>query len=131
MTQVWGPEEKERSEKRREYFRAYARKRDFTKLKDGTRIRNQKWSAQLRIKVIEKLGGKCKKCGFDDFRALQIDHVKDDGYIERNLITSRVTYLNKVLNDQTGKYQLLCANCNWIKRYNHNELKIKMRKGVN
>lgn len=128
MLNSWTPQEQERSKTRREYFREYARNRDYEKLKDGTRIRNQKWGAQLRVKVIEKLGGKCKECGFNDPRAIQIDHVENDGYIERNLITSRVTYLNKVLKDKTGKYQLLCANCNWIKRYNIN---MKKREGVN
>jgi hypothetical protein len=123
MLNSWSPQEQERSKTRRDYFREYARNRNYATLKDGTRIRNQKWSAQLRIKVIEKLGGKCKDCGFNDPRALQIDHVNNDGYIERNLITSRVTYLNKVLKDTSGKYQLLCANCNWIKRYNNNMIK--------
>jgi hypothetical protein len=29
--------------------------------------------------------------------------------------------LKKVLADTTGSYQLLCANCNWIKKSENNE----------
>jgi Zn-finger protein len=30
---------------------------------------------------------------------------------------SRIRYMKNVIADTTGKYQLLCANCNWIKRH--------------
>jgi hypothetical protein len=70
-----------------------------------------------RACVIAKFGNRCKKCGFDDPRALQIEHTNGDGYIERrNGYTSGVTYFKKVLADESGRYQLLCANCNWIKK---------------
>jgi hypothetical protein len=32
-----------------------------------------------------------------------------------------MSYYYRVLQDQTGKYQLLCANCNAIKRVEKNE----------
>jgi hypothetical protein len=31
-------------------------------------------------------------------------------------------YLKGVLADADGRYQLLCANCNWIKRAEENEV---------
>ena len=71
------------------------------------------------------LGNKCIKCGFDDSRALQIDHINGGGYIERKSynLSPRKYYSNilqSVLNNE-NKYQLLCANCNWIKRFEENE----------
>lgn len=27
----------------------------------------------------------------------------------------------KIIENEEGKYQLLCANCNWIKRFENNE----------
>jgi hypothetical protein len=71
---------------------------------------------KLRKLVIEKLGGKCVRCGFSDYRALQIDHVHGGGRKEAKAITNRKKFLLKVLLDEEGVYQLLCANCNWIKR---------------
>lgn len=32
-----------------------------------------------------------------------------------------VTYHLRAIMDTTGKYQLLCANCNWIKRHEKGE----------
>jgi len=61
-------------------------------------------------------GNKCNRCGFDDYRALQIDHINGEGGIERRK-TNGIPFLNRVLKElNSNKYQLLCANCNWIKR---------------
>jgi ribosomal protein S27AE len=68
--------------------------------------------------VLTKYGRKCAQCGFDNTRALQIDHVNNDGAAEKKVRHSigEVAYYKRVLADTSGKYQLLCANCNWIKR---------------
>ena len=75
---------------------------------------------QLRVKCIEKLGKKCVRCGFKDPRALQIDHVKGNGAQERRELKKQEFY-EKVLTDTKGEYQLLCANCNLIKRIENHE----------
>lgn len=74
---------------------------------------------RLRQSALDLLGGKCARCGFDDPRALQIDHVGGGGMAELRSLT-RYQYLRKVLADPTG-YQCLCANCNWIKRHEEGE----------
>jgi hypothetical protein len=76
------------------------------------------YRAGLRARAIAKFGSKCGHCGFDDPRALQIDHVNDDGFLERAKVKSRVAFFSTVLRDTTGRYQLLCANCNVIKQFN-------------
>lgn len=76
---------------------------------------------KLKDNVLEKYGRKCNQCGFSDPRALQLDHVNSDGYAERLVITG-LTVFRKALSDTKGRYQLLCANCNWIKRSTHNEM---------
>jgi len=103
-------------EKRRAWARAYYKK-------FGRRY----WAQQLqqrrerRTKALSLLGGKCVRCGFDDPRALQIDHVNGDGAAERKARrTPRSAELN-VVKGEYGPYQLLCANCNWIKRAEREE----------
>jgi len=76
---------------------------------------------ELRQRVFEKLGNKCVRCGFSDVRALQIDHVHGGGVKECGKIGSTIMLSRKVLADTEGNYQLLCANCNWIKRDENNE----------
>jgi hypothetical protein len=77
-----------------------------------------------REKALAKLGNKCANpgCGWvntdgthgcDDKRCLQIDHVHGGGSKEQK---ATGVYYKKVVADQIGNYQLLCANCNWIKR---------------
>lgn len=111
-TGSWGEHAQERGKKRLDYFREY----------------KKEWRVKRRLEVIEKLGGKCSGCGFSDHRALQIDHVNGGGNKEYRKL-GQVASWNKMLKDTEGLYQLLCANCNWIKRYNNKEYGGSPRKG--
>jgi len=72
--------------------------------------------AQTKI-VIDEMGGRCELCGFDDWRALQIDHkIGTNG----NRKSKHIIY-EAILSGNVGAYQLLCANCNTIKCSEHNE----------
>ena len=72
-----------------------------------------------RVKILTLLGGHCIRCGVDDSRCLQIDHVQGDGNKERKATGSNPTL--KQVKATPDRYQLLCANCNWIKRHTDNE----------
>ena len=79
----------------------------------------------LRMKVIKIMGGKCNKCGIADFRCLQIDHINGGGRKEYNK-SNPYKYLRLIVNKfNKEKYQLLCANCNWIKKYERREVNFK------
>lgn len=82
----------------------------------------RKYKRKIRLALVAALGGKCVRCGFDDERALQVDHVNGGGVKEARALTGMK---NKVILDKVLKgsedYQLLCANCNWIKRVENNE----------
>lgn len=77
----------------------------------------------LRRAALAGLGGKCVSCGIADIRVLQIDHVNGGGSKERKGVGPR-THLQRVLRSIANgerHYQLLCANCNWIKRHENRE----------
>jgi hypothetical protein len=77
---------------------------------------------ELRQKILAKYGAICIRCGFSDPRALHIDHVHGNGNIElRQGYGGGLSYYYRVLKDDTGRYQLLCANCNAIKRHTDKE----------
>jgi predicted nucleic-acid-binding Zn-ribbon protein len=80
---------------------------------------------EYRLVVLGKLGGKCVKCGNDDYRVLQIDHVDGKGCQERKKLGYNNNYyvVQSIIKGERKKYQLLCANCNWIKRWENNECK--------
>lgn len=83
---------------------------------------------KIRFRLLEALGNKCSVFGFSDERALQIDHFFSDGKLERH-ITGASLYYHMFNNIESGRYQILCANCNWIKRREKNEVKIKYENG--
>lgn len=71
----------------------------------------------LRQELLEAFGGKCSMCGYDKHRsALCIDHVYGDGFIERKRFTPTEYYENIYTNRDSGRYQILCMNCNALKR---------------
>ena len=97
----------------------YLRSRD-KRLSDG-----RKENRILRTLAIDKLGGKCKVCGIKDQRVLQIDHINGKGQAERARGIGYVGIYRKIrdqpLETVCTTYQLLCANCNWIKRFERHE----------
>jgi len=106
-------------EKNREHLRLQAK--DYWKENRSKLIAQRKESRrQIRKLALKKLGGKCVICGETDWRCLQIDHIHGGGTKERKKLDSR-QICNKILKmslEEVKKtYQLLCANHNFIKRY--------------
>jgi|ERR1035437_1066946 hypothetical protein len=105
------------------YFKEYYRKHKVRR-KGEHKI----YYDNLRKAVIDILGGKCIQCDFDDIRALQIDHIEGGGSKDKvNVVKNIHRLYYKVIIDSVlaneNKYQLLCANCNWIKRFENKEVR--------
>lgn len=75
-----------------------------------------------RQQAIEIMGSKCCDCGFSDPRALQFDHIDGGGQAERRSGQNNHWVVRQILKGNTEPFQLLCANCNWIKRHESNEV---------
>jgi hypothetical protein len=74
---------------------------------------------EAKKKIFELFGLKCKRCKETDKRVLQLDHINGGGTRERKKLNSLSRY-RKALKEPS-KYQLLCANCNIIKKYENEE----------
>lgn len=85
-------------------------------VRESNRINNRSHRRRLRNRVIILLGGICAGCGCDNHAFLQVDHRKNNGASERKILTGQMVY-RRVLSTPSD-YQLLCANCNWLKRDN-------------
>ena len=72
--------------------------------------------AELKAELFLLLGDKCAHCGFSDKRALQIDHINNGGCKEYKTIGS-IGVLRRAVKEP-HQFQILCANCNWIKAWN-------------
>lgn len=66
------------------------------------------------------LGEICASCGFSDLRALQIDHINGGGTSEIKRLGNGVKYYRHIMSN-ISNYQILCANCNQIKRITNQE----------
>ena len=95
---------------------------------DKVRRWNRKAQRNKRLRIIEWLGGKCVGCGIKDMRVLQVDHINGDGAEHRrkhpnqNRVKEDIYQMLRDNRDEALKrYQLLCANCNFIKFHENKE----------
>ena len=63
---------------------------------------------------------KCK-CGFSDIRALTIDRIDGNHKIVTKLYGDAL-YNFLIENNYPSGWQVLCMNCQWLKRYDNKEL---------
>ena len=80
----------------------------------------QEGHRRRRLTLISRMGGECVRCGFSNWRALQVDHINGGGTKDRTRTASPLVYLKQIMGNKAD-YQLLCANCNWIKKYENKE----------
>ena len=88
--------------------------------KTCTRELNNHTTSQLRLKVVNALGAICAGCGIDDVRVLCVDHRNGDGYLRRKEQPSGNKYYQNML-EELDRYQVLCWNCNHLKRVTDRE----------
>ena len=100
--------------------------------REQQREKCRNYQAGIKDIAYKKLGNKCSNpaCqwlnadgsrGCTDRRCLQVDHVFGGGGKEHKKLKCPREIYRKVLKDEEGNYQLLCANCNWIKRFINGE----------
>ena len=101
------------------YYKKY-----YLKHKKEYSKHNKIYGEKLRKQLFEILNDydnskiKCKKCGFNDIRALAIDHIKNDGKKDRDEHgKSKAFYKFYIKNPEIAikKLQILCHNCNFVK----------------
>jgi len=67
----------------------------------------------------------CKYCGNSDIRVLSIDHIDGNGCKHRreyNIGSGSPFYKWLIKNNYPEGYQVLCMNCQFIKRYENEEI---------
>ena len=103
-----------------EYLRIY---RNTPQYKLKLKIKQQ----NIKIEVLSYYGdGKCTCtfCGYDDIRALTIDHINGDGCEKRKECYLGGIHLYRWLKKKNYPigYQTLCMNCQFIKKMRNKEL---------
>ena len=86
-----------------------------------------KWYLKKKVEILSHYSDgtiKCAHCGFDDIRALSIDHIDGGGAPHRKM-TGNDIYGWLKRNGFPKGYQVLCMNCQLIKRQVNRECYIK------
>lgn len=91
--------------------------------------------ARKRAEVIKVVGdSKCKECGINEYRVLELDHKKGDGYLDSKRFQSTILMIHYYYNhllEAKRIFQVLCANCHRIKTYKNGEhLNIPYRNAI-
>ena len=91
---------------------------------------NAKRYYRLKESLVHILGQYwCQKCGQHDKRCLQLDHINGGGCYEYSKsprakfssVKKMQLYYIQHPDEARKKLQILCANCNWIKRFTNGE----------
>ena len=101
-------------EKKREYDR---------KWKKENRDKQRKYVREIRLKVIQLLGGKCINCGCDNLEALEINHINGGGHKEKIMKhgPKQKSLYYDILAGRRNDVELTCKVCNSL----HYLVKIK------
>lgn len=83
---------------------------------NSVRISSKKRRDELKDKVYTKLGYKCNICSESDPIVLQVDHINNDGALDRKKFKNISEFYSHILTN-SPQVQLLCCNCNWRKEY--------------
>ena len=95
----------------------------------------QKWRVWTlspeRKELMELLGGfSCSDCGYDDYRALEIDHIFGNG---QEMPLSKINIIRYYLDNPDIAYEelkVLCANCHKIKTLENQERTGRTKKSL-
>jgi len=93
-------------------------KRQVENMSKINKVTLNRWRWKRRLHLISLLGSKCRKCGIDDPRVLQINHINGNGIKDYKKRGSNGLY-NDILSGKRRKddLELLCANCNVLYEY--------------
>ena len=84
-------------------------------------LQSRKAKVKEKLKLFLMYGDKCQMCGFSDMRALSLDHINNNGNEERKNLGERGVYRRAKSQHMPNEYQILCMNCQFIKRSMHEE----------
>lgn len=78
-------------------------------------IYSARYTLKLRVAAVIELGSICRGCGENDQVVLCFDHKAGQGRFERKLLGNTAALYRDIVR-RPNHYQLLCHNCNWLKR---------------
>ena len=132
---AWSKEYYQKNKQKQAGYCRYYRKTNAEKIRAKHMARKEEIIAHNAEKRrLEKVGVMnhysngtmcCVRCGFSDIRALSIDHINGGGTKHRIELgrTGEAFYRWLRMNGYPEGYQVLCHNCQWIKKSENREVR--------
>ena len=79
-------------------------------------LQSRNHKAKTRKMLFFLYGSRCALCGFDNAKALTLDHILRNGNIERKMLGERGVYRRALEKNRPEEYRILCMNCQFINR---------------
>lgn len=91
--------------------------------RDKINAAHRKARQDIKTQAFALFGSKCVHCGYEDIRALQLDHIYRATEPRNTYKRSGTGLYRMLLRGEVSRddFQLLCANCNWIKKIENKE----------
>jgi predicted nucleic-acid-binding Zn-ribbon protein len=116
----------ERKKERKKYMRAYCQKW-YAKNKERQLAYMRGYFHRQKVEVLSHYSATvtCQRCGFSDVRALSVDHVNGGGrrHIKEIQRSGSSFYHWLKQHKYPPGFQVLCMNCQWIKRSEKHEVR--------
>ena len=89
--------------------------------KDEIKAKRLAYRIEIKRNVFDHYSNgeiKCCRCGFTDIRALSIDHINGGGTNHRKVLnrSGESFYRWLKMNNYPEGFQVLCMNCQWLKK---------------
>lgn len=82
----------------------------------------ERWR-KVREEIFDHYGWVCRCCGETMREFLSLDHINNDGYLDKNpngdKKSGKELYLLVKKENFSDRFQTLCMNCNWGKKVNN------------
>ena len=106
---------KNHPDKYREKSRNYQR-RKWAERPEFARKYQRDYRKKIREELVIAYGGKCNCCGEAKIEFLALDHINNDGNIQRKEIGSGIKFYLYLKRTTPKDIQVLCHNCNLAKK---------------
>lgn len=87
---------------------------------ETVRVTNKRWRDNKKQQCLNHYGAECNWCGEKDVGTLTLDHVNNDGSIERENLGICWFWNHVVKQGFPNTYQILCMGCNAYKAWHGN-----------
>lgn len=108
------------NEYQKEWQKTYRKTAKYKEWRAKDLVRRSAKLKEIKQQIVDHYGGQCACCGIKELPFLTVDHINNDGYLERTACGRRpagyLLYQRIIRANFPKDLQVLCFNCNIAKQ---------------